>query len=246
MRRRATGSDHGRTLRTTRWALATVLVTIAACAPRPEIRYPPSEQRAELPGEPRSEPSIEPQTLQQGVASWYGGKFAGRTTASGEVFDPRQLTAASRVLPFGAVVRVTNLHNGRQVDVRINDRGPFTHGRILDCSEEAARRLGFRSRGTAQVAIDWPPVEGGQSGHPQLWVLVGVFDGPLAAREVRARALEQVDRVELHRAGGRVRVHAGPFTSRSNAMLALQSLREAGFLATLVSFDAGIAAARGD
>jgi rare lipoprotein A len=239
MRRWTTCRVRGRTLTAPRWVLAAVLLAIAACAPEPAMRHPTIQ--------PPDEPALAPQTLQQGVASWYGGKFAGRTTASGEIFDPKQLTAASRVLPFGAVVRVTNLHNGRQVEVRINDRGPFKRGRILDCSEEAARQLGFRARGTAQVVIDWPPVEGApRNGHPELWVLVGVFDGPLAAREARSRALEQVDRVELHRTGRWVRVHAGPFSSRSNATLALEGLRQAGFLATLVSFDAGMAGARGD
>jgi rare lipoprotein A len=91
-----------------------------------------------------------------GHASWYGERFRGRPTASGDVFDPRALTAAHRTLPLGAVVRVTNLQNGRSALARINDRGPYVEGRILDCSEGLARALGFRARGLTRVAIDWP------------------------------------------------------------------------------------------
>jgi rare lipoprotein A len=97
-----------------------------------------------------------PAYVEKGVASWYGKAFAGRRTASGEVFDPAALTAAHPTLPFGSRVRVTNLANGRTLMVRVNDRGPFVGGRILDCSEAAARQLGFRGRGVAQVSVDWP------------------------------------------------------------------------------------------
>jgi len=97
-----------------------------------------------------------PAYVERGVASWYGKAFAGRRTASGERFDPAAFTAAHPTLPFGSMVRVTNLANGRSVMVRVNDRGPFVRGRVLDCSEAAARQLGFRSRGVAQVALDWP------------------------------------------------------------------------------------------
>jgi len=91
---------------------------------------------------------------QKGIASWYGGKFHGRTTASGERYDMNKLTAAHRKLPFGSRVRVTNLDNGRQVVVRITDRGPFVHGRIIDLSREAARRIDMIQAGTARVRIE--------------------------------------------------------------------------------------------
>ena len=89
-----------------------------------------------------------------GFASFYGREFRNRRTASGERFDPNQLTAAHRTLPFGTRVKVTNLHNGRQVVVRINDRGPFARGRVLDLSRAAARRLGFVEIGVARVRLD--------------------------------------------------------------------------------------------
>jgi rare lipoprotein A len=89
-----------------------------------------------------------------GTASYYGRELAGRRTASGEVYHTSRLTAAHRTLPFGTRVRVTNLDNGRQVVVRINDRGPFRKGRIIDVSYAAARELGLIAPGTARVRLD--------------------------------------------------------------------------------------------
>jgi len=86
-----------------------------------------------------------------GVASWYGREFAGRKTASGERFDPTEYTAAHRSLPFGSRVRVTR--NGRSVVVRINDRGPFHGGRVIDLSQAAAEDLGIRSAGSGRVEL---------------------------------------------------------------------------------------------
>src|SRR5262245_42666442 len=89
-----------------------------------------------------------------GIASFYGRAHDGRRTASGEVFDMNQMTAAHRTLPFGTRVRVTNLANGRETVVRINDRGPFRRGRIIDLSYAAARKLGFVGRGLAKVRVE--------------------------------------------------------------------------------------------
>ncbi len=88
-----------------------------------------------------------------GVASWYGDEFAGRPTANGEIFDPERLTAAHTTLPMPSLVQVTNLENGRQVIVRMNDRGPFKRGRVIDLSRAAADRLGFLAAGTAKVRV---------------------------------------------------------------------------------------------
>ena len=88
-----------------------------------------------------------------GYASWYAGKFQGRITASGEVFDTNQLTAAHKTLPFGTIVRVTNVDNGKYVDVRINDRGPFVEGRIIDLSRRAAETLDMTGSGIAPVVL---------------------------------------------------------------------------------------------
>ncbi len=89
-----------------------------------------------------------------GIASWYGPGFHGRRTANGEVFDQYRLTAAHPTLPLPSMVRVTNLENGRSVVVRVNDRGPFKNGRIIDLSQRAAELLGFRQSGTAKVLVE--------------------------------------------------------------------------------------------
>lgn len=88
-----------------------------------------------------------------GEASWYGKRYQGRTTANGESFDMNALTAAHRRLPFGTMVRVTNLANKRSLVVRINDRGPYAGGRIIDLSKRAAALLGFQQLGIARVRV---------------------------------------------------------------------------------------------
>jgi rare lipoprotein A len=90
---------------------------------------------------------------QAGVASWYGRHWRGRKTASGMIFDERQLTAASLVLPLATRARVTNVQNGRSVDVLVNDRGPYVGNRIMDLSERAAVALGITKTGLGQVVI---------------------------------------------------------------------------------------------
>jgi rare lipoprotein A len=90
---------------------------------------------------------------ESGTASWYGERFHGRPTASGEPFDAGALTAAHPSLPFGTVVEVENRENGRRVRVRINDRGPFVEGRIIDLSKAAAREIGMLDSGLARVTL---------------------------------------------------------------------------------------------
>jgi rare lipoprotein A len=92
---------------------------------------------------------------QEGIASWYGAEFAGRPTASGEIFSPADFTAAHPSLPFGTILRVTNKHNSKQVVVRVNDRGPFVSARIIDVSRAAAEVLDIISTGTAPVLVEW-------------------------------------------------------------------------------------------
>ena len=90
---------------------------------------------------------------ERGLASWYGKDFHGKKTSSGEVYDMYAMTAAHKILPLGTYVRVRNLENGRVADVRINDRGPFVRGRIIDLSYTAARKLGVVGPGTARVEV---------------------------------------------------------------------------------------------
>ena len=89
-----------------------------------------------------------------GVASYYGERFRGRRTASGQRFDPDALTAAHRTLPFGTRLRVTHVRSGRSVVVRVNDRGPHARGRVIDLSRAAARRLGIVRAGTGRVRVE--------------------------------------------------------------------------------------------
>ena len=89
----------------------------------------------------------------KGHASWYGGKFIGRLTANGEIFDTKLDTAAHKTLPFNTVVEVTNLDNGKKTEVRINDRGPFIKGRIIDLSKKAAGDIDMLTTGTANVTL---------------------------------------------------------------------------------------------
>jgi rare lipoprotein A len=100
------------------------------------------------------EPPKPAQVYQQGLASWYGPRFHGRRTANGERFNKFHLTAAHRTLPFNTRVRVTNLKNGKSVVVRINDRGPYVRGRIIDLSYAAARLLGMRAHGVVLVKVE--------------------------------------------------------------------------------------------
>ncbi len=122
-------------------SLLLILFTVSACASyRPVTRHPSS-----------------PSYKQDGVASWYGPGFQGRKTANGERFDPNALTCAHRTLPFGTVVRVTNLENNKMVTVRVNDRGPFRESRLIDLSLEAARVLNFVKQGMTHVHVEWVP-----------------------------------------------------------------------------------------
>jgi rare lipoprotein A len=100
-------------------------------------------------------PDENPKYDRQGKASWYGKAFHGRLTANGEVFDANGLTAAHPTLPLPSYVRVTNLENNRSLMVRVNDRGPFRHKRLIDVSEQAAELLGFRQDGTASVRVQY-------------------------------------------------------------------------------------------
>lgn len=99
-------------------------------------------------------PKVDYNYDQTGIASWYGPGFDGKATANGETYDQNALTAAHNTLPLPTIVRVTNLENGRAIELRINDRGPFAHGRIIDVSRRAAQLLGFETSGTARVRVE--------------------------------------------------------------------------------------------
>ncbi|MEQ1868252.1 MAG: septal ring lytic transglycosylase RlpA family protein, partial [Micropepsaceae bacterium] len=100
-------------------------------------------------------PKEDPFYDETGVASWYGEDFHGKATANGERYDMDAFTAAHRTLPMPTIVRVTNLENGRSIKLRVNDRGPYARGRIIDVSNRAAKLLGFSNKGTARVRVQF-------------------------------------------------------------------------------------------
>ena len=131
----------------------------------PQTDIPPLESSSApiLPRSPEMQEALPPATLpnpapstiiETGLASWYGAKHHGKRTASGEIFDQKKFTAAHRTLPWGSIVKVTNLDNGKSVEVRINDRGPFTKGRIIDLSRAAAKALGMLESGVSPVRME--------------------------------------------------------------------------------------------
>jgi len=121
--------------------------------PIAKVPSPPETEQA--PPIARIPAPSQPTMMETGLASWYGPKFHGKLTASGEVFNQEKFTAAHPTLPWGSRVKVTNLANGKSVDVRINDRGPFGKGRIIDVSRAAARALGMVGRGITTVRVEW-------------------------------------------------------------------------------------------
>ena len=125
--------------------LTALLLLLAACARQVRPTELPSDEARQVPAAEIS--------ADEGVASWYGAQFAGHPTANGEAFDPTALTAAHRTLPMGACVRVELISSGKSVEVRINDRGPFVAGRMIDLSEAAATRIGLTTEGVGRVRL---------------------------------------------------------------------------------------------
>lgn len=129
--------------------MAMALAVWSCSAPAQDIAAEPAPvELTESSPEPQAPPELE-----RGSASWYGARFHGRRTSSGERFDMNELTAAHKTLPFGTRVRVRNIANGREVVVRINDRGPRMRDRIIDLSKAAAAALGFLRLGEAPVVL---------------------------------------------------------------------------------------------
>ncbi len=115
---------------------------------------------------------------EKGTASWYGDEFKGKPTASGEIFDPDKMTAAHKTLPLGTIIKVKNLDNGKEAELKVNDRGPFVRGRIVDCSKKGSKELGYFAQGTAEVRIEIVKVGSGRTGKSPTQVIDG-NDGEL-------------------------------------------------------------------
>jgi rare lipoprotein A len=170
---------------------------------------------------------------EEGFASWYGPPYHGRRTSSGEVYDMYQLTAAHRDIPLGSWVEVTNLNNGRSLTVRINDRGPFVEGRIIDLSYAAASLLGVVGPGLApvRVRLSQPPPAG--SGRRRYSVQVGSFTAEASARALKAELDRRVvgAHVVAAQVGGETyyRVRVGAFSSRPEARAVAERLASLGY-----------------
>ncbi|AEJ60992.1 rare lipoprotein A [Spirochaeta thermophila DSM 6578] len=139
---------------------------------------------------------------EEGLASWYGPGFAGKLTASGEVYNPEEMTAAHKSLPFGALVRVWCRETGHAVVVRITDRGPFVEGRVIDLSRRAAEMLGFLEEGTAHVKVELLAKEGlpqGGEGERVVYLQVGAFRKEANALRLGVRLAEEGVWPEVHR-----------------------------------------------
>jgi rare lipoprotein A len=194
---------------------------------------------------------------QRGIGSWYGRKFHGQKTASGEVYDMYAMTAAHPTLPIPSYARVTNVANGRAVIVRVNDRGPFLHERVIDLSYAAAWKLGYVEQGSALVEVETIlpdrtlvaaappqgpervtettpgkatpiPVEAEPGG---IFLQLAAFADRDNAESFRARAaleLAALDRpIEIYRKDGLFRLHVGPYRTRAEASAAADRLKDA-------------------
>ena len=168
---------------------------------------------------------------QEGLASWYGGKFQGRITSSGEVFDTNLMTAAHRSLPFGTIVKVTDQESGKSTLVKINDRGPFVEGRIIDLSRAAAEELDMVGRGVARVSLE---VVDFSASRALFAIQVGAYGLESNAEKARRTIEEAGFLATLEKAGlGITRVLARGFTEKDlpEAQAKLESL---GFARILV------------
>jgi rare lipoprotein A len=184
-----------------------------------------------------SRPRTAGSTYERGVASWYGPGFHGRRTASGERYDMRALTAAHQSLPFGTIVEVRNLENGKATRVRINDRGPFKKNRIIDLSRAAAQAIGMIGPGTALVEL----VAVGVVPRPPraFAVQVGAFQERSLAADLAARLAGDYPSVAVRSDDVWHRVQVGEFAERDAAEELVRELRELGFSGVVVPLAAG-------
>lgn len=181
---------------------------------------------------------------QTGIASWYGKKFNGQTTASGEIYNMYELTAAHKTLPLPSYVRVTNLENGRQVIVRVNDRGPFHPNRIIDLSYAAAVQLGMIDEGTARVRIKALTLAGqnvSESANPALYLQAGAFANPANAHDQAAKlesmGIAQVFVTQAGQSSSLYHVRIGPFEDPEALANIRKTLSRAGMASLTLRID---------
>ncbi|VXC50601.1 Endolytic peptidoglycan transglycosylase RlpA [Oceanicaulis sp. 350] len=139
------------------WLVSALALSACSGQPAPQTRpdFAPAPVAQHTPSSPPdADQALAPQSVQTGVASWYGPGFEGRQTANGEVFDSSLLTAAHRTMRLPSRARVTRLDTGKSIIVRVNDRGPYIVGRLIDLSHAAAQALGFEDDGLAEVRVE--------------------------------------------------------------------------------------------
>jgi rare lipoprotein A len=170
--------------------------------------------------------------IERGIASWYGPGFHGKFTASGERYDMKELTAAHRTLPFGTLVEVRNLENGKSVVVRINDRGPFAKNRVIDLSRAAARAIDMIGPGTAEVEL---LTVGRADVSPGAYaVQVGAFRDEERAQQLAADLCDRYPEVQVRSDRVWHRVQVGAFPDRHQAERFAEQLAAAGYAAVVV------------
>ena len=206
--------------------LPVLVATLAACGGAPKPSY--------FPGYPVG-------FVERGVASWYGPGFHGNKTANGERYDMHQLTAAHRTLPLGSIAVVRSMSTGQQVTVRINDRGPFASGRVLDLSLAGAQALGMTGAGTDQIELRVVGYQGRTTDMGVLRVQVGSFSDQQNALNLLERAKHlylggRVQIVDLPE-GKRYRVQIGQFSREAQAEAAASHLEYSLGLAAFVFRD---------
>jgi rare lipoprotein A len=229
--------------------LIVFLLLLTACGPRHRVvmdrRTPPPEKqevKKEALKEERTIPEAkiekrESKDVQHGVASWYGGEFHGRPTSSGEVYDMYQLSCAHNTLPLGTVVMVTNIENGRSLELKVNDRGPFVKERILDVSYAAAQMLGMWEKGTALVKVEVVSL----AIEPVLrfTLQIGSFTDETNAQRLAEQLRKSFENVNVATVETLTqkyhRVRIGQFDTRESALVIAEKLSQMGFKVLVTS-----------
>ena len=204
-----------------------------------ERRAPPPEKpvaKKEALKEERIE-KRETKEVQYGVASWYGRDFHGKPTSSGEIYDMYQLTCAHNTLPLGTMVMVTNLENGKSLELKVNDRGPFVKERIIDLSYAAAQILGMWEKGTANVKVEaiGPVIEQIQRFTLQVGSFVDEANAQRLADQLR-KSFENVHVTTVETLTQKYhRVRVGQFETRESALVIAEKLSQLGFKVLVTS-----------
>jgi rare lipoprotein A len=171
---------------------------------------------------------------ERGLASWYGSKFHGRRTSSGEVYDMHLATAAHKSLPLPTYVEVTNLDNGRKMTVKVNDRGPFHKGRIIDLSYAAAIKLGVDKTGTARVDVRAIDVKNSKRSAAKLsdgtFLQVGAYSKRKAAKHMAGQMeAARLKPVSVQKSRGLYKVWLGPYATESEIEASIRRVVELGY-----------------